>query len=111
MAEYFSLDAIAARLGLGSRFTVVWWIDHFGFPAFKRRRPGAIKTNVDVRRVWYTNDEMILAWQLARANQERQERLARKEERARTRSRLAAEATVNARSVRSSTDGGSAPVL
>lgn len=82
--DYYGLNAIAKRMGVGSPQTINWWILHFGFPVYKRRRPGPLRTNQDARRLTYTNDEMILVWQLARANTERQERLARKEASVRT---------------------------
>ena len=84
MAEFFGMEAIAKRLGLGSHATVRYWIDHFGLPAFRRRRPGKVTSPRSCQRLYYTNDEMILAWQLARAKQEREEGLARREARART---------------------------
>jgi len=84
VSEYFGLEAIGKRMGVRGH-TIRYWIDETGFPAFRRRRPGRIRRARDCQRLYYTNDEMILAWQLGRANQERQERLARREARARAR--------------------------
>ena len=83
MSEYFGLEAIGKRMGVRGH-TIRYWIDETGFPAFRRRRPGRIRRARDCQRLYYTNDEMILAWQLARAKQEREEGLARREARART---------------------------
>ena len=58
MADYYGLDAIGARLGV-TRQTVAEWKDTHGFLMYPRRQ--------GFRTIWYTNDQLILAWEKARA--------------------------------------------
>ena len=55
MAHYTGLQAIAARLNV-NRSTVVRWKHELGFLMYPRRRQ------------WYTNDDLIHAWEMARAH-------------------------------------------
>lgn len=55
--DYFGLPAIAQRLGV-SQGTVIRWYVKQAFAMMQRQR--------GPRRVWYTNDALITAWQLKR---------------------------------------------
>ena len=67
MAEYFGLRAIAQRLGIKQK-TVVDWFHRDRFLMYKRRAPGPRTPGEQT--LWYTNDQLILAWQQARAAKE-----------------------------------------
>lgn len=64
MADYFGVVAIAKRMGVHPA-TIKQWQDRKGFLIYHR-------WNSKTRRyVWYTNDNLIHAWELARCSQER----------------------------------------
>ena len=86
MAEYWGWPEIEQRLGYRHN-TLRRWIITRSLPIIRRPLPFRLRRAVrapSVQRV-YTNDAMILAWELSQSGQQRQERLARKEARARTR--------------------------
>lgn len=56
--HHYGLRAIAARLDV-SRNTVINWRDHRGLLMYHRQR--------GPRLVWYTNDALILQWEIARS--------------------------------------------
>ena len=59
MGHYYGLPAIARRMGV-ARSTVMDWYERRGFLMLMRRR--------GLRRCYYTNDGLILAWEAADAN-------------------------------------------
>ena len=61
VADYYGLEAIASRMGV-SRETVAIWKDRYEFLMYPRRLP-----TKGTRSVWYTNDQLILAWERHRA--------------------------------------------
>jgi len=65
MSDYYSLPAIARRLGV-SRNTVLSWHLRLGLLMYRRR--------VGPRWVWYTNDSLLTSWELARCKLDYQRR-------------------------------------
>ena len=57
MADYLTLPAIAHRIGYKTHHTVYSLIDKKAFPAYQKGRK------------WYTNDDLILQWELQQAKQ------------------------------------------
>ena len=66
MSYYYGLVVIARRLGV-SRNTVLAWYERHSFLMYRRR--------IGPRRMWYTNDALITAWEVARCRAERRARL------------------------------------
>ena len=62
MIHYYGLEAIGARLGV-SRYTVRVWILDDQLLAYRRRAPRGL------RRMWYSNEALLLAWEIARSRQ------------------------------------------
>jgi hypothetical protein len=62
MADYFGLDEIAARMKV-SKFTILKWWRQRKFLMYKRHRHFKTK--------WYTNDSLILQWEVARCLSDR----------------------------------------
>jgi len=65
MAEYWGLKAICARNGWKHPTTPVRQIKQNGFLMFQRRR------GKHPRRIWYTNDQLIAAWEISRCKADR----------------------------------------
>jgi hypothetical protein len=65
--RYGGCKAIAARLGCGQR-TVHRWIDQLGLPAYRRPKGHHVYL--------YTEEALILRWQMAMAQDFRQRRVA-----------------------------------
>jgi hypothetical protein len=83
MADYWGWTAIQERMGGYCERTLRFWRETRGFPVIMARKPHGI----DPHRRWaYTNDEMIIRWQLAQAAQQRRERIQKREERLRAKS-------------------------
>jgi len=68
VAEYIGLVAISKRLGIG-RTTLLRWHERFGVLMYPRHR--------GPRRVWYSNDTLIAAWEMARCRVAHVEKYAR----------------------------------
>lgn len=66
MADYWGLPSIAEKLGCNP-LTVLSKIKRESFPAYLTRK----FRSKHPRLVYYTNDEMILSWHLARAREQR----------------------------------------
>jgi len=64
MAEYYGLKAISKRMGYKSQASIYRSLLPHGFPMFRKRRPGSPRFT---QCPWYTNDDMILAWELSQA--------------------------------------------
>lgn len=70
MADYWGLEAIAARMGV-SRDTLLRWYDEQRFLMYKRwRKQGARKA----QHVWFTDDELIARWMTAQCHAQWRER-------------------------------------
>jgi hypothetical protein len=57
MAEFWGLGSIATRMGI-TKNTLLKWHEHRSFLMYPRRR--------GPRTVWYSNDGLISAWEVAR---------------------------------------------
>jgi hypothetical protein len=68
VGEYWSLDAIAHRMGVTRNTILDWWRRH-GFLMLRRRR--------GPRWTWWTSDALIHAWLVARCRAQREARLRR----------------------------------
>jgi hypothetical protein len=62
VAEFYGLEAIAERLGV-SVPTVKKWHAERGLILYLRNRPAGSPPRT--RPCWYTNDQLILAWELS----------------------------------------------
>jgi hypothetical protein len=71
MGEYWGLKAICSRMGWCHPSTPVNQMRDQGFLMMMRRRGS------NPRRYWYTNDDLILAWQIACCKVDRARVLAR----------------------------------
>ena len=74
MADYFTLQGIANRLGYKNSLTILRLIRCTGLPAYKRRSAGS-------RDRWYINDDLIRIWELSMAEKARQKMIERRERR------------------------------
>ena len=72
MADYWGLSAIAQALGCKSGQTAMRFHLTEGLPMFKRSDP----TRAYSPSVWYSNDRLLLAWQLTLAARSRKRLLA-----------------------------------
>lgn len=81
--EYYGWEAIARRLGYCKQ-TVMNWTLTRSFPVLIRRPPCSVRKGGWLK-LAYTNDELITRWELAQFQQQREERLARREAKARAR--------------------------
>lgn len=72
MSDHVGLMAIARRLGV-SRNTVLAWHEAQGLLMYRRR--------IGPRSVWYTNDALLTAWEIARCKVELQARRERRRRR------------------------------
>jgi hypothetical protein len=71
MAEYFGARAICDRMSWAHPSTVPRQVRLYGFLAYQRRR------GQNPRRYWYTNDQLITAWEIARCKADREKLLER----------------------------------
>jgi hypothetical protein len=65
MAEYWGIKEINARMGWKHPTTPARQMKQNGFLMFMRRR------GKHPRRVWYTNDQLISSWEIARCKADR----------------------------------------
>ena len=65
MRHYWGIDALLERLGLGSHNAMLNAISLHGVPIFKKRHPQ--KDGHRARTMLYSNEAMLLAWELASA--------------------------------------------
>src|SRR5262245_31870104 len=72
MAEYWGLKAICERLSWKDLNTPVRQFRDNGFLMYRRRKGKYPK------KVWYTNDQLITAWEVAQCKVAREELLAKK---------------------------------
>ena len=89
--DYWGWKAISARMGYSSR-SLQTWITTRGFPVLSMRQPGAPTHRYSLRPRCYTNDELILRWQMSVFAQQRKERISRREQRRRAKADAAAHA-------------------
>ena len=66
MAEYWGLKEICDRMQWKHPTTPVRQMKQSGFLMFMRRR------GKHPRRIWYTNDQLIAAWEIARCKADRE---------------------------------------
>lgn len=66
MADYWGLRAIRERMDWKHSTTPVRQVKQNGFLMFMRRR------GKHPRRIWYTNDQLITAWEIARSKADRE---------------------------------------
>lgn len=73
MADYWGLRAICERMGWRSTGTPVKALIRTGFPILLRRRGS------HPRLIYYTNDQLITAWEFALVRSQREELLKKRE--------------------------------
>ncbi len=74
MREYWGLQQIRVRLGCADHKSVLREYRERGLPMFKRRH------GIHPRLIWYTCEPLVLAYQLARVQVQRQEILGQNED-------------------------------
>ena len=80
VAEYVGWPAISRRLGV-SEATARRWYDDLGLLLFRKNRPSGFPPRS--RWSWVLTDELLLAWQIARAKADRQKSVEEREQRRR----------------------------
>ncbi len=74
MREYWGLQQIRVRLGYADHKSVLREYREHGLPMFKRRH------GIHPRLVWYSCEPLVLAYQLARVQVQRQDMLGQNED-------------------------------
>jgi len=60
--SYSTLKEISKRLGVSPKTVLRWFMDR-GLPMYRRKR--------GIYRYWYTNERLIVGWELAQADLDR----------------------------------------
>lgn len=76
MIHYWGAKAIVERLGLKDARRLPVLIKRQSLPAYRRRMPGKARTP------YYSNSDLILRWEMAKAMAEREHLIAKTEEQA-----------------------------
>ena len=76
MQHYWGAKAICDRIGYRNSGRLIDLILKYHVPAYKRHHP--LKRNLTV---YYSNDDLLLKWDLARAQQARERLIAEREQR------------------------------
>jgi DNA-binding MurR/RpiR family transcriptional regulator len=66
VADYFGVNAIARRMSVHGD-TIRRWHRQLGFLMYRRFYRHPVQ---GVKRVWYTNDQLIQAWEIAQARRD-----------------------------------------